>query len=373
MNPEYLPYEAIDRYLSSQMEDDEAADFEKKLDSDPEFKAIFEAQKVAYTMVVDFELLKLKEQIKQDLSSPSSFTKFWKWMLGISVFSGLVAVLFFMIKENTSPTTSTPKSGAEINSTQSDRKSNSTKNSGEAEVSSFLTSTNKSKKSLNSSSSELPQNLMLSTPEKYSEPINESTTRNLDVMVSENKKDSVSVEANTTLAKKCTLATLQGTPFVQEPCQNESSGMIQIDPASISAGPTPWTYSLMENEGYKKSRKFINLEKGRYTIYLKDGDNCISALAQVQLNEKKCDRSKSYSFNTTVQSEWEIPMEAETAQIKIVDKAGNIVVQKNVERGVSNIWNGRSESGTPVSGGLYWIVLTYVDGTNEKLELTIIR
>lgn len=376
MNPQYQPYEAIDRYLNFQMSEEEAAEFERKLDSDPEFKSIFEAQKVAYTMVVDFEMLKLKNQIQQDLSTSSNVGRVWKWILGLSISTGVIALLFFSLKKENSKNNAVSDSASEIKNT-SGVATTTTANDISVTPQKSISGIETNQKGITVDKPQnlifdKPQNLIFDTPEKYSE----QTPANSDpssVRTSSSNADSVNVSENKDLAKNCAQVSYKGIPFVQESCKDQSDGFIQLDPLNITAGPGPWLYSLSEHEGFKKSKKFQNLDKGNYTVYLKDADQCIRVLVQVSVPEKNCARTKSFSFNTTLQSEWEIPMEMESAQLKIVDRSGKVLLQKNIEKGISDTWSGNSESGAPLSGGLYWLLLSYPDGTQDKLELTIIR
>src|SRR5690606_19676955 len=94
-------YEWINSYLNGEMSREERAEFERRLAADEEFSKTFEAQKIAYEIVVDKELLNLRARIAKDLSGNypgKPMNSSWKYFAGAAAAVALILVLFFLFK-----------------------------------------------------------------------------------------------------------------------------------------------------------------------------------------------------------------------------------------------------------------------------------
>lgn len=239
-------YEWINSYLNGEMSREERAEFESRLAADEEFYKTFEAQKIAYEIVVDKELLNLRARIAKDLSGNypgKPMNSSWKYFAGAAAAVALILVLFFLFKT----------AGKQI---------------GTPEDSHPLPPTDSIARLLDTVRSEEPLPLV-------------------DTAIADT---GITPPAVMKEARTCTDTLISFSCQARAACRHQDNGAIEIDVNTIKSGKTPFSFSVAPEEGFEPGGTITDLKSGKYNLYVKDAGNCIRKLnVKVEVPEIKCD------------------------------------------------------------------------------------
>jgi hypothetical protein len=370
MNPEYQPYELIDRYLKKELNREETEAFHEKLSSDPEFSVKFQAQKKAHQLIIEGEMIRLMDKMKKDLSNDSDPGYPWKKIILLSALS-LVAVssLILFLKPphkevpDTKMTSLTGNKENEIpaNSVQ---RNNSTQlspgilNSGkEKNKTEGLVSINKdSTHSINSSNHPITQNqsqnLPNSLPHLYQSII-----------------DNTEHQINQT--NDCTTIKITADLQLTESCDNEGTGTLNIH--SIHGGTEPYFFS-MDKKTFLSIPSFYNISAGEHLLYIRDNNNCITSLP-FTIKTKSCEGTSFDDVFAPLNGEsWKIPLKEKiNASLQIYSKNRALVYSANIINGYPSEWDGKDHNGSYLSTGMYFVLIRYENGEEVKGYVSIIQ
>ncbi|HSZ71867.1 MAG TPA: hypothetical protein VK750_04270, partial [Cytophagaceae bacterium] len=179
MNPKYDIYEEIDRYLNEELSQAELVQFHQKLSGDAEFKSIVEAQKIANEIIIDQEMIKLKERMNKEMNQDINGSSPWNKIILFSAAVVTSASIYTYIHYNQQDSTETKENVSVASSkptiTEGDR---SLKDEATASIRQPV---------VTSPSSSVKSSLITSTE---STPIQEEKT-NTDLIVSADKENPI--------------------------------------------------------------------------------------------------------------------------------------------------------------------------------------
>ncbi|MFN6945514.1 MAG: hypothetical protein ACK4ND_11240 [Cytophagaceae bacterium] len=380
MNPKYSHTEQIDKYLAGELNPEERIALEKKIDNDSDFALEVEAQRIANEMILGQELLMLKDQMKTDLKPKTGFNFYY---LAIFLMIASLAGALYL-------SSGTVKHEAE--EPAKEQKPLPAKEKSEAvpdeplkkEVNSGITTIANNTKKENKITKDNPERKVFILPDttqnieqiSTSEPKDTLKKQNLTVdPLSQNTPDKPSdihqVEKEAII--DCSGITITAEVKAGPTCPDDQKGRIEIVKESIKGSKGPYLFRLNDSGNFTKETEFFYLNQGTYTLYIKDGNDCIKILAKaVEVETKECGRNLNFTFSPTTEYAWPIPVpEGKSATIKIVSKTGMVVYQALADNAAE--WTGLDLNGNEVSSGYYIFVLEYPDGKVEQGSITILR
>jgi gliding motility-associated-like protein len=369
MNPEYDIYEQIDQYLSNNLSQEDLILFNSKMATDKLLQELVEAQKLANEIIIDNEMIRLKERMQMDLGKggngganhvkiivstiliiSASVGSYIYFSSDISSGKGTVSKSLnesLNIKTNGQKVISNPKKAENLTQENNSNKINNRSN----DLSKISIQSNISE----SEDNEIPKfENMVSSPPSF-------TTNNKVTFPVESKKincDEIKIEANTKV----------DFGF------NNSEATIIIDKKSIHGGVAPYLFSL-DNEAYTASSKFENVKEGIYSLYIKDNNNCICILQQpIVVKQVVEPKEIDEAFNPSNGDKWTFPITInQDGEISIYNKGGSIVYSARINGGSPSEWDGRDVNGNELITGNYYFIIKFTNSELVKGHITIVR
>lgn len=356
-------YELIEKYLLNTASEEEKKLIEDLLINDPEFKKEVEIHRELQNVIIDYKLIELKTKL-QKIHNKSIRNINGKNLTFIITGIILIStILYFTFRRNDKlPSPDPEASNASgslmvVDTITSDSIKNKSQISSNKKIN-FGNEINKNKIiSVNNDS--------LITEMQNANPRNLSEEKN--IKQEDETYDTIN-QTKETVEKQVTKICKLLVSYRTEPsCNTHPSGKIEIIEESIKGGTPP--YSLFLNNK-KYPLKIDNLSPGTYKIKLIDNNNCIFT-DEIKIEVENC--FKEFVFSPSHNEQWEIPVkEGKRGIIKIYDKNGKLVFQKNI---LSNYetWDGNDINNIPLPSGLYPFIIYYNDGEIYKGSVTIIR
>jgi len=335
--------------------------FDKMLISDPEFNAEYHLQKHLANLIIEKNLLSLREQVKTDLNKNTFDWKRISIISAIVLITGVAAYFGFKNFEN------------ETN-TISETKVEDLKKVPAFQDSSVVHSILENHSSLNTKApSDLPKTPAKLLGKKDEETTNESTVIVAPISKPSSKSETITEafksELKTTdTSSRCPIITFQTA--INPSCKGKSDGSIIIAKNLVAGGAQPYKFSV--GSGFKSLPAFYDLEQGNYMVSVMDQNGCISEQS-VELGEKSCTENKDYSFNPDVEN-WKIPsFENGNGAITITDKTEKILFKSNLPKGQSLEWNGKALTGELLETGTYLYLTESEQGEIRQGYIVILR
>lgn len=362
MNPEYELYEQIDQYLSNNLSQEELTFFKSKMAMDKSLQEMVEAQKLANEIIIDNEMIRLKERMQEDLGkggNPGEASHFKIIVSTVLIVSVSVAsyVYFSPNKLNKGQVKNSLKKVENIKAKErhinivNKKSDNSTQLSEPDEL---------VKRSNQDYFLEPTENKEIVTVKEGDTTQTSFMTNNNGTVVIENNKincDNIKIIANTNV----------------EYGFNKTEATISIDKKSIQGGVAPYLFSL-DKESFISSSKFENVKEGVYSVYIQDHNNCICVLQPVVVKAIAETKEIDDVFNPSNGDKWMFPVTADDeGTISIYNKAGSIVYSTRINRGYPGEWDGRDANGNELGTGNYYFIINFTNNQMVKGHITIVR
>jgi hypothetical protein len=376
MNPKYNIYEEIDRYLNHELSEQELIDFNLKLENDAELQELVEAQQMANEIIIDHELIKLKERMSKDLNKGNSgLSSHWGKLIVLTIAVGSTAIYsYYQFNNKTnnilqSTNATAQKSTAEQPNQRAIEVSNIAVKT--APVKKESASANDNKVAINN---EEQNSEAITTQSLFNSPkeISKNTTAEVQANTANSTKNSVQpdvTEIKAVVTKPCEFAKIVGEATVQ---YGFNDATIIVNSKSIKGGTPPYTFAL--NAGtFEHENKFTDLKDGVYSVSVKDKNSCVSTIQNnivVRLPAQPIDEA----FTPAYGEHWKFPLGNETeASITIINKVGRTVYSTSISGGYPSDWDGRGNDGAELDLGNYYFILTFKNNTVTKGNVSIIK
>lgn len=377
MNPNYHIHEQIDRYLNTNLSEEELAHFNAALLNDISFKETFEAQKEAHELIIDNEMIKLKERMSRDLNNQGGGDAYnWSKIILLSAAISSVVVFSYFLYNNTKQTSTTITQEEII----IDQKEIAIINTDKENV---VTKKNNTNSEISIPSSPIEK----ANTGEYKQTITSESNTNLNVNLSnENKvippplviEKTISTPEvkNTTQDHKttvnCETIVITAEVRVDYGFDNQNEATIIVDKFSVKGGSSPYSFSL-NKERFNNDNTFESIKNGNYHIHVKDKNGCISEIKKeitVKIPQKEIDDAFTPSMGET----WSFPIKNNSdATISIINKAGLTVYSSAINGGYPSEWNGRDLNGNELNAGSYYFVVNFVNNDLLKGHISILK
>lgn len=371
MNPKYELYEKIDRYINHTLSEQELAEFNEQLAGDETLRETVEAQQFANDLIIDEELMQLKERMRTDMkgSGNSGFSNSAKFVL-VSVFAiTSAAFIYFFTQQN-----------SEANDNIADKKSKQvSEEMSSSEKNSQVSSSEKTKNI--GANTATPSDKKVSTKEKVATPVSNEQSQNSITENSivphkatnpaEQKTIFSDPEINTEKAVvNCNEVKIEANAHIQYGI-NETEATIVVDKKTIQGGTAPYQLSL-DKETFSSDFRFENLQEGVHHIFVKDQNNCISEIKKVTI--KYPEKTIDEAFNPSQGEKWNFPLNGkQDGTITIQNKAGQIIYSKTIQGGYPSEWYGLDNNGNELDAGNYVFIINFTDQTIVKGHISIYK
>ena len=379
MNPKYNIYEEIDRYLNYELSEEELLGFQTKLDKDRELQALVEAQTIANEIIIDNEMLKLKERMSKDLNKGNNgLSSNWTKVLLFSIAVGSTAIYSYTQLNTKSENIIISSSNTITNNNINTAVENSTSINNEPKINTINSPAKKTgtvvkEIKLEASKEFIPEARLIQESNVAKETTTEasamSTVPNkvtLPTIQSEVKEDKI-VET-----KPCETIKITADVNTNYSMNGSDETNIVINKASIKGGTAPYTYAL-NNDDFKNENRFEGIKDGTYNIRIKDKNNCISVVKKnmvVLIPARAIDEA----FTPSHGEHWKFPLNDRTdASITIINKVGTTVYSAQISGSYPSEWDGRGNNGTELDLGNYYFILTFKDQKVVKGNISIIK
>ena len=379
MNPKYNIYEEIDRYLNYELSEKELLNFQSKLNKDSELQELVEAQTIANEIIIDNEMLKLKERMSKDLNKGNNgLSSNWAKVFLLSIAVGSTAIYSYTQLNTKSENIAVSSNAVIANNNINTSIDNSSSINKEQKTNTIYSPAKKRETAVKEINIEASKEFILEAPLIKATSVSKETIKEASGL--------------STVSNKVTLPTIQ--PEVKEdkvvetkPCETtkitaavntnysmnaSDEASIVVSKISIKGGTPPYTYAL-NNADFSPENRFEGIKDGTYNILIKDKNNCISVVKKnmvVLIPARAIDEA----FTPSHGEHWKFPLNDHSdASITIINKVGTTVYSTQISGGYPSEWDGRGNNGTELDLGNYFFILTLKNQTVIKGSISIIK
>ncbi len=363
---EFENMELFLRYTRKEMSASERTAFEARMEAEPSLKEEFELFQFSNEALVDLEMLKAKE-ILDSFDYPATPKKgqgMGKYFLGIGlVVVTAVGVTFYGLQEDGASHTSPQKT--EENTLIAGRYDSPKK-----ETQQIIEEKSPEEKVL--SDEQKP----VQVAEKASSEVKPEIHENEVVM--EVRDSIVDVEpidcevvpiplpdttvkialSDSVITIDCDDVDFFVNWHITPSCKNESTGMIQISAGTKAS--EGYSYALNDSTDFGSGPLYEGLDKGTYTLYVKDEHQCQKAFEGIEVKEKTC-LPRRVDVIPSQSVFWDLSQIDQKGQVSIVNRQRVVVHAFAIEAG-STVWEGMDGNGRPLEQGLYSYVIRLENG-----------
>lgn len=397
MRKEIEKYELIEQYLNNLLSANERSEIDARIKSDPGFAHEVEQQRKVQNLITEKSFLAIREELGKIHSNyQGTKTSFkgkgrgWQWGLSGITIAIIISLVFFInksydIKENPNeiiPTIADSDKDSTIQSKKQIEKNIHTQvQNTKIDITTHPQIQNQSNKNLETFEIDTVKQQANSKVEPVVSNNKENLTENNPLIPNkesdientiipeevDNNKNEQTSELN---KKDCDDVVITSDIDIEKSCSDKPTGKIKIKSETIKGGNAPYLVSINNSEYYTQFI-FEKLRMGNYIISIKDNDDCRSLLGNYFIESIDC--SYEFAFAPDKGELWKIPVQTSPAEIKILNKNGQLVFAQLLEPDVEYEWNGRTQNGDELPMGAY--IFFIETGNNEPFHgtVTIIR
>lgn len=364
---EFENMELFLRYTRKEMSAYERTAFEARMEAEPSLKEEFELYQFSNEALVDLEMFKAKE-ILDSFDYPATPKKgqgMGKYFLGIGlVVVTAVGVTFYGLQEDGASHTSPQKTeestliAGRYDSPEEETQQIIEEKSPEEKV---LNDEQKPVQVAESASSEIEpiideEGVVLEPNDSISnvEPINS------EIVPSPKLPDTT---VKITLSDPVSTVDCDAIDFfvnwhITPSCRGEATGSILISGGTKAS--EGYSYALNDSTDFGSGPLFEGLDKGTYTLYVKDEHQCLKAFEGIEVKEKTC-LPRRVDVIPSQSVFWDLSQIDQKGQVSIVNRQRVVVHAFAIEAG-STVWEGMDGNGRPLEQGLYSYVIRLENG-----------
>lgn len=379
---DHQTYELIENYLAGRLSSDQTESFHLMLQSDADFSATFEQQKMMHEIIIDDGLLQEKARLRTFDFEKGEFKPSRKhpnyWSLGfltIGLGIAIGTIVFWPTSDNPLPKKiAQNKRVSKINTKPKDTVKQQLTTDTQIEILPF------------------PSKVVIENEQNKSHPvIHDKTSAPLKGFVKPDTLASFVETDESTLSKRlesqkknetlpllerkekepCSDIQIQGTIQTSRACYDELDGSISV--TNPSGGQAPYKYALHDGQLKRKNHLFEKLAEGYYNVFVYDNNGCSRKWEDVFVEGQDCSKGKEHIFSLSRDSEWRYPISDDTScEITIRNKVGQIIHTEFVESGFPNAWDGRNKQLNYVEPGNYPVTIQFPDDRVIVTAVTVL-
>ncbi len=383
MNPEYKPYELIDRYLNQQLSGEELRNFENKIASEPDFAEKVETQRIANDALLLSELVVLKSKMKQDFDTrnfePGKGNKGKYYLFGAAaVFLG--AVLLWVNHSRVSD----------------DQRNTLTKRIELKQDKKIIAANDNSDSPTNA-----VNNTIMVNQKRYNQPqepkvsgnevtggVNEVESGRPVQAINEEVKNEVKplepviskTEQRESLKPEKKELVINCEDFVvdfsklkvKHSSYDTDNGSIELPSNAVRGAAKPLYYQLVDEREKGYSNYFEYLYPDSYLLKVSDSEGCNKS-QNVTISRSNCISLYKETYSLSREERWDIPVvDGLSASVRILFNKNTVVYESDYD-GYSNLsWDGKGINGSAASVGYYECLIEYEDGSVCNVKLSVL-
>lgn len=375
MRPRADELEKIDKFLSGKLKGADLDLFQAKMERDPAYAMLVDAQKKANELVIGNRLSKVKEMMKHDFASGKAKAGSGKtgWIAGGSVVVIMGAALLFFSKDEQIQKPVKDKLTVSLTETV-DKKEVKADKSKEEDILIEVKTPEQKQEMVK------PENIR---PEEKETNEFSSDTFFVAILPEKNQKRAEQEPAQSSLSPdpvvsetvRCSETAPNAKVEMNKTCEGKNEGNLFV---SLTGTDRKKNFAyLLSSSGSKdtlksRSGNFNLLSAGNYSLFFKDDKGCITSYKEaLTVESKTCIESRSFSFSPTYNEVLTIPVpEGKEGVIRIYSKSGREVYSAFF-RSENPAWKGYDQSNVAVSSGMFIYILEFTDGNKEKGDIAV--
>ncbi|MBN8703685.1 MAG: hypothetical protein J0M08_11515 [Bacteroidetes bacterium] len=383
-------YDLIERYLDNDLTPQEKLEVEKRIVSDADFKAEFDAHQAANNIIVDNALVNIKQQLAQIHSNNTKPSKLnGRRILSIAAIVALFTTFVLVYKNSNRQTEPNSIVQPAIKNSQTEIATQDSSVTTSHELSPETQNTIVSEKKISSSSktiepspekkeeAKLDEQAPVTRKDEPSKPNNSnnySQTSSAQSNSAESNKTNVPVANENSNNEKNVCDGVQITPVIDviSSCQSQQNGIITLSQESQNAF-APFEYSIDNGKNYYSSGRFENLANGVYKISIRDSRNCKSEVVSQTVDKQDC----NYVLYPLQQKYWEVPVNRFNGfdvQLRIRNGRTGVVVYQTTISSNTFTWTGDDIQGIALPMGVYVYELSSTQSNIQQTgQITIVK
>lgn len=374
----------IEDYLSGNLAIDEVHSFENEMVVNTELKSAVEAYKLANELIVDSQLISIKNELQNIHNSSKTKNKSLNYIIWLPLlFLFICLSIYFFYNNGKKKTTLTEKNNSEkpINYSKSKIIDKNPK-----------TSSIKSQESYEVSQNNLPVEEKNSTPVKSdtlptyykindisanktttNDTINNSTksnNNNTGIEKNNSTKNQKSEEEKLKEEKCANLASITPSLIITKPCFGEANGSLVFRNNSEDN-----LYSIDGGKTYQTSPEFYNLKSIKHQLYIKSkAYGCVSNTYVGGSNITACDYIIYPSQNKYLEIDFISDYSYPNYLLKIYDaRNGNEIYTETISDGQRFTWKGNDNNLKDLPMGNYVYSISNKNEILAQGNITIVR
>ncbi|HVD96851.1 MAG TPA: hypothetical protein VNB90_01520 [Cytophagaceae bacterium] len=363
-NSEEEKYEQIELYINRQLSPQEQEAFEAAMNRDPELKQEVELYREAQSIMIDQGVLEVKMQLRNIHQKELRRMRGRKYFLGGAVLVIVSATLSYLYFTNPATTKTEEKNNTVADTSVTVQENTRVISSLPANSNMVTTSPERKANtsslpvtSINTTITDTTSTAPVPAEEKRSNPENTSSTSPEPIV-------------NTAPQGTNCAGTITGEVGITSTCKNESSGKIVVTLNSLRGGTKPYKFALDKDDEFRTNGQFTELEAGTYHVFVKDKNNCVSEIKQVEVTSKIC--IPPAAFKPEYGETWKAP-EGINGQLKIMNRANDVVFSTTLHSNTVFEWNGNDQNGMSLATGAYHYMIITESGEVINGSVTILR
>ncbi len=378
MRKEIDNYELIERYLSGKLSEEDKKNFESMMADSTEFAEEVRRHEQVFNLIIESSIAGIRDHITSIHEFQTARHKVRRKNIRIAaavtigiVMLGLLTYLLLNKKKEDnriiSPVPLPEQSFTPVTSSDTGLLPETIKSSGYSEPvidkNIFLPGS----KTLPPKTSDeyVPAVIATDSLRKLTQPGTTPDTLPQELIMG--KVEDVPVQA----VPDCRGTNLTAMVILEKSCSDHASGMIRIEESTLAGGTPPYEISIDNQKTYAAQYHFDRLLPVRYSIWIRDKNNCSSWLGSYLIESIDCTIEDRFAPNRG--EKWEIPHQDQPYTIKIYNPGGMLVFETSSESTGSDSWDGNNNAGSALPMGIYTFIITFENGSVQTGTVTIIR
>lgn len=370
-------YRLIKNYLKGNLSKKEVIDFENRLKTDDDFKAIFETEKAIFITLKINEISSVSQQLNQLKLKSNKRRIIKQWSI---VGSGLLLILLVTIFLNYTHSSNEIEIGKpclkqETSYLYHNKLANETEQLVKEPENLFNPIIETNSQNVTFDGSKVDSNKLATYEKKNNDNLIaiDSTDKKAIIQLPPTNKKENGIKPDTIVKNE--------VENKDKPCKAELTSVdIQVSPSCSEYGSGTIvlnegkSFSINDGISFSSNPLFENLKGGNYLVKIKDAKGCESESISVYVDDFECNAIVSYSqFNY-----WEpnLSFFDDYAKIDLTIYHGRsrvMVYNKTLEKSVPFTWQGINSNGSQLGKGNYIYILTNnQSGKQVKGQITII-
>lgn len=362
--------EWIENYLDGEMTAEEVSHFEQSLQTNNELKVEFDFYKLAHQTVIDHQLYKVEDVIKEaqneyiDNQKRRSLRN--KVLIGGAVVVGGIGALLYFSDNSKDNIVSVQPSVVVATQQQLTTPQPSSAVTNEIEMNAVATADiakDKEEPESAADREELPETKTLSTTDTIENEVSfESKVDVGGTPVEREDKKPVTIKVQAPMiSEPCEGFAESVTVSAEATCLNKMDGTILIEGIDIDEVRAVLSSGLEAYDG-----EFDELSAGSYSVTLTNDEGCTKVIENVKVDSKACKVDLYFApGESTV-----FPTSTLVGELTVLDKQGVVHLTRNIEAEEVFEWNGETNNGY-LSEGYYLFIIKYTDGNIQQGSITI--